>query len=98
LPVHRPPPGTAPLRLRARADGQPSGARRRFDSVLAAVIFLCQVVLCASLVAGILSAFIVIMISLVLTLVILRRLDHVWTLVRRAADHDQERGALEPTS
>jgi len=110
-------PGTAPLRLRARAGGQPSGARRRFDSVLAAVIFLCQVVLCASLwgpqpaggwvgsmvnywtgsvVAGILSAFIVIMISLVLTLVILRRLDHVWTLVRRAAGHDQERGALEP--
>ncbi|MBA3371549.1 MAG: hypothetical protein H0T96_08900 [Thermoleophilaceae bacterium] len=32
--------------------------------------------------AGILSAFIVIMISLLLTLVVLRRLDHVWMLVR----------------
>lgn len=49
-----------------------------------------------SVVAGILSAFIVIMISLLVTLVILRRLDHVWKLVRRAAGHDQERGALEP--
>ena len=71
--------------------------------MLAGVIFLCQVVLCASLWgpqpagglggldgqlldglgrAGILSAFIVIMISLLLTLVVLRRLDHVWMLVR----------------
>ncbi len=49
-----------------------------------------------SVVAGILSAFIVIMISLLVTLVILRRLDHVWKLVRRAAGHDQQRGALEP--
>ena len=111
-------PGTAPLRLRARQGEAPSGARRRADSALAAVIFLCEVVLCLSLwgpqpagglwvgsmvnywtgsvVAGILSAFIVIMISLVLTLVILRRLDHVWKLVRRAAGHDQSRGALEP--
>ena len=69
--------------------------------MLAGVIFLCQVVLCASLWgpspraawvgsmvnywtgsvgAGILSAFIVIMISLLLTLVVLR-LDHVWMLV-----------------
>jgi len=49
-----------------------------------------------SVVAGILIAFIVIMISLLVTLVILRRLDHVWKLVRRAAGHDQQRGALEP--
>ena len=49
-----------------------------------------------SVVAGILSAFIVIMISLLITLVVLRRLDHVWKLVRRAAGHNQERGALEP--
>jgi len=50
--------------------------------------------LTGSVVAGILSAFIVIMISLLLTLVVLRRVDHVWMLVRRAAGHDQERGAL----
>jgi uncharacterized membrane protein (DUF485 family) len=111
-------PGTAPLRLRARTGEGPSPGRRRFDEGLAALIFLCQVVLCISLwgpvplagiwigsqvvpfvgseMIGILIAFVVIMISLVLTLVILRRLDHVWKLVRRAAGHDQSRGALEP--
>ena len=44
---------------------------------------------------GILVAFIVIMAMLLLTLVILRRLDYVWKLVRRAAGHEQSRGALE---
>jgi hypothetical protein len=48
-----------------------------------------------SVVLGILSAFIVIMIMLGITLVILRRLDYVWKLVRRAAGHEQARGALE---
>jgi hypothetical protein len=52
--------------------------------------------LTGSVVAGILSAFIVIMFTLFVTLVILRRLDHVWKLVRRAAGHEQRRGALEP--
>jgi len=111
-------PGTAPLRLRPQTGEGPSAGRRRFDTVLAAVIFLVEMVLCLSLwgpqpagglwvgsmvnywtgsvVAGILIAFIVIMISLLVTLVILRRLDHVWKLVRRAAGHDQQRGALEP--
>ena len=35
------------------------------------------------------------MLGLGLSLVILKRLDHVWKLVRRAAGHRQERGALE---
>jgi hypothetical protein len=112
-------PGTAPLRLRARAEGEgPSPRRRRFDEGLAAVILLCEVVLCISLwgpvplagiwvgsqvvplvgseMFGILVAFVVIMLTLVVTLVILRRLDHIWKLARRAAGHDQSRGALEP--
>ena len=45
---------------------------------------------------GIVVAFILIMSALVLILVVLRRLDHVWKLVRRAAGHQQARGALEP--
>jgi len=111
-------PGTAPVRLRARPeDHRPSKRRRRFDEGLAALIFVCQVILCLSLwfpvpiagiwvgsqaayvvgseMAGILVAFVLIMALLVGTLVILRRLDHVWKLVRRAAGHDQARGALE---
>ena len=111
-------PGTAPVRLRARPEDEPgSPRRRRFDEALAALIFVCQLVLCLSLwgpqpaaglwvgsmvnylsgsvVLGILSAFIVIMIMLGITLVILRRLDYVWKLVRRAAGHEQARGALE---
>ena len=43
-------PGTGPLRLRARPeDHHPSKRRRRFDEGLAALIFVCQVVLCVSL-------------------------------------------------
>jgi hypothetical protein len=33
--------------------------------------------------------------SLFLTLVLAKRLDHAWKLVRRAAGHEQQRGALE---
>jgi hypothetical protein len=33
--------------------------------------------------------------SLFLTLVLAKRLDHAWKLVRRAAGHQQQRGALE---
>ena len=51
--------------------------------------------LTGSVVAGILSAFIVIMITLGLTLVVLKRLDHVWKLVRRAGGHEQKQGMLE---
>jgi hypothetical protein len=51
--------------------------------------------LTGSVVAGILVAFIVIMTTLALTLVVLRRLDHTWKLVRRAAGHQQKHGMLE---
>jgi len=110
-------PGTAPVRLRARPeDHRPSKRRRRFDEGLAALIFVCQVVLCVSLwlpvplagmwvgsqivpftseMTGIVVAFLLIMLLLGVTLVILRRLDYVWKLVRRAAGHEQPRGALE---
>jgi hypothetical protein len=110
-------PGTAPVHLRARPeDHRPSKQRRRFDEGLAALIFVCQVVLCVSLwlpvplagmwvgsqivpfpseMTGIVVAFLLIMLLLGVTLVILRRLDYVWKLVRRAAGHEQPRGALE---
>ena len=51
--------------------------------------------LTGSVVFGILVAFMVIMAMLGLTLIVLRRLDYVWKLVRRAAGHEQARGALE---
>ena len=44
---------------------------------------------------GILSAFIGMLFTLFLTLSLARRVDHTWKLVRRAAGHNQERGALE---
>ena len=110
-------PGTAPLRLRAQPeDFEPSPRRRRFDEGLAALIFVCQVILCASLwlpqplgglwvgsmvnyltgsvVLGILSAFIVIMIMLGITLVILRIAWHSWRAHRvsgRALDRFAQR-------
>jgi len=33
--------------------------------------------------------------SLMLTMVVAKRVDHWWKLVRRASGHDQQRGALE---
>ena len=33
--------------------------------------------------------------SLMLTMVLAKRVDHAWKLVRRAGGHTQERGALE---
>ena len=44
---------------------------------------------------GILSAFIGMLITLFITLMLARRVDHAWKLVRRAAGYKQERGALE---
>jgi hypothetical protein len=44
--------------------------------------------------AGILSAFVGLLASLLLGLVVLRRLDQAWILVRRAAGHDQRRGPM----
>ena len=33
--------------------------------------------------------------TLMITLALARRVDHAWKLVRRAAGHEQKRGALE---
>ena len=43
---------------------------------------------------GILVAFAALLVLLVGSLAILRRMDHAWILVRRAAGHDQRTGAL----
>ncbi len=45
--------------------------------------------------AGILAAFVGMLITLFLTLSAARWVDHTWKLVRRAAGHHQERGMLE---
>ncbi|HEX2016391.1 MAG TPA: hypothetical protein VGN69_06820 [Solirubrobacteraceae bacterium] len=43
---------------------------------------------------GILSAFVGLLFTLLGGLMIMRRLDHTWILVRRAAGHDQRSGML----
>lgn len=48
-----------------------------------------------SVVAGILVAFAGMMLTLMGTLAVLKRLDHWWKLARRAAGHEQKQGALE---
>ena len=45
--------------------------------------------------AGISVAFIGMIATLFLTLVLAKQLDHVWKLVRRAGGHEQKEGALE---
>jgi hypothetical protein len=45
--------------------------------------------------AGIVSAFVGMLITLFTSLAIARRIDHAWRLVRRAAGYRQERGMLE---
>jgi hypothetical protein len=44
---------------------------------------------------GILVAFIGMLTTLFVTLMIARRIDHAWKLVRRAAGYEQKKGALE---
>ena len=48
-----------------------------------------------SISAGIASAFIGMMLTLMITLAITKRVDHAWKLVRRAAGYRQEKGAIE---
>jgi uncharacterized membrane protein (DUF485 family) len=48
-----------------------------------------------SVTAGIVTAFAGMITTLLITLMICRRVDHAWKLVRRAAGYRQERGALE---
>ena len=45
--------------------------------------------------AGISTIMLGCLFSLMLTMVVAKRVDHAWKLVRRAAGHEQERGALE---
>src|SRR3954464_9236718 len=45
--------------------------------------------------AGITTIMVGCLASLFLTLMIAKRVDHAWKLVRRAAGHQQDRGALE---
>jgi hypothetical protein len=45
--------------------------------------------------AGIATIMLGCITSLMLTIALAKRVDHAWKLVRRAAGHDQERGALE---
>jgi hypothetical protein len=45
--------------------------------------------------AGIVVAFLGMIATLFITLVLAKQLDHVWKLVRRAAGHVQKEGALE---
>jgi hypothetical protein len=45
--------------------------------------------------AGIATVMLGCLTSLMLTMAIAKRVDHAWKLVRRAAGHHQERGALE---
>ena len=45
--------------------------------------------------AGISTVMLGCLASLMLTMVLAKRLDHAWRLVRRAGGHRQERGALE---
>jgi hypothetical protein len=45
--------------------------------------------------AGIATILVGCLASLMVTMAVAKRVDHAWKLVRRAAGHDQERGALE---
>ena len=45
--------------------------------------------------AGISMIMLGCLVSLMLTMVVAKRVDHAWKLVRRASGHRQERGALE---
>jgi hypothetical protein len=48
-----------------------------------------------SVTAGIVVAFLGMLLTLFVTLMIAKRVDHAWKLVRRAGGYRQERGALE---
>ena len=45
---------------------------------------------------GLLVTFVGLMLTLVFALAVLKRLDHAWILVRRAAGHDQRKGIIGP--
>ena len=45
---------------------------------------------------GIAVSFVGMMLTLIAALAVLKRLDHVWILVRRAAGYDQRKGIIGP--
>ena len=47
-----------------------------------------------SLMLGIVTAFFAMLAALFVGLVLMKRLDHTWILIRRAAGHDQREGAI----
>jgi hypothetical protein len=47
-----------------------------------------------SVVAGIVTAFVGMLVTLFITLALAKRVDHAWRLVRRAAGYEQREGAL----
>src|SRR4051794_14865547 len=47
-----------------------------------------------SVTAGIVTAFVGMLVTLFITLALAKRVDHAWRLVRRAAGHEQREGAL----
>jgi len=47
-----------------------------------------------SLMLGIVTAFFAMLAALFVGLVVMKRLDHVWIVVRRAAGHDQREGVI----
>jgi hypothetical protein len=110
-------PGTAPVRYRGVVR-EGSATRRRLDSVIAAFVLACMVVLnllfwgpipagglwvaaqvqyrTGNIGLALVVGFAVILAALFGGLAILKRIDQLWILIRRAAGHDQRKGVLTP--
>jgi hypothetical protein len=97
-------PGTAPIKYRALPQrGSPT--RQRVDGSLAGLLLVSLPVAwlwvgsqvdyqSGSVSLGILVAFVGLLFTLLGGLIVMRRLDQAWILVRRAAGHDQRSGTL----
>ncbi len=99
----RTPAGTAPRR---RIDGVLAAVVLATEAVLCVSLWGPQPLawlwvgsqlnyLTGSVVVGIVSAFVGMMFTMVLTLALLKQLDRMWKLVRRAQGHEQREGVLE---
>jgi hypothetical protein len=93
-------------RSRRRLDGILAGVILVFETLLCLSLFGPQPLawlwigsqveyLTGAVTAGISTIMLGCLASLMLTMALAKRLDHAWKLVRRAAGHRQERGALE---